>query len=135
MEKQVQNNTKEQSSNDSSEDGKGELIVSYSAPLPPPAMFAQYNSVVPNAAERILVMAEKQSKHRHFIEKLLIVSESSKSLIGLIFAFITVLSGLGVGAYLILNDKEITGLISMFTPLGVVAGLFIYREKSKEKED
>jgi uncharacterized membrane protein len=41
----------------------------FSGPIPPPTLLAEYNKVVPNAAERILAMAEKQSEHRQFLEK------------------------------------------------------------------
>jgi uncharacterized membrane protein len=37
----------------------------FSGPLPPPAILAQYNNAVPNAAERILKMAEKEQSHAH----------------------------------------------------------------------
>lgn len=134
MERELNKNTDKTGS-----DGKSEgssMMVSYSAPLPPPAMFSQYNAVVPNAAERILVMAEEQSKHRHFIEKFLIIGESMKSWIGLFFAFLVVVGGMAAGTFLIMSDKEITGLLSMFTPLALVAGIFIYKETtSKNKED
>ena len=33
----------------------------YSGPLPPPQMLEQYNRAVPNGAERIMAMAEKQA--------------------------------------------------------------------------
>ena len=40
----------------------------YTAPLPPPVWFGEYNQIVPGAADRILVMAEKEQNHRHEIE-------------------------------------------------------------------
>lgn len=49
-------------------DGPAGLIVaqsaSFSGPIPPPAILHQYDAVIPGAAERILKMAEEQSKHR-----------------------------------------------------------------------
>ena len=117
------------------EETKTKVLVSYSAPLPPPAMFVQYNQVVPDAAERILVMAENQSSHRQTIEKIVIIGEMIKSWVGLIFAFVVVVLGIAAGVYLIVKDKEISGLISMFTPLALIAGIFVLKENFSKSED
>jgi uncharacterized membrane protein len=47
----------------------------FSGPLPPPAILAQYDRVVPGAAERIITMAEEQSRHRRPMESQLVVSD------------------------------------------------------------
>ncbi|MCL2659595.1 MAG: DUF2335 domain-containing protein [Acidobacteriaceae bacterium] len=39
-----------------------------SGPLPPPDVLTQYDQVVPNGAERIMAMAEQQSRHRIELE-------------------------------------------------------------------
>ncbi len=39
-----------------------------SGPIPPPDILAEYERVVPGAADRILTMAEGQQKHRHQLE-------------------------------------------------------------------
>ncbi|MBC8790419.1 MAG: hypothetical protein C6Y20_02320 [Tagaea sp. CACIAM 22H2] len=39
-------------------------VAQYSGPLPHPDHFAKYNAVLPDAAQRILVMAEKEQDHR-----------------------------------------------------------------------
>lgn len=36
----------------------------FTGPIPPPAILAEYNAIIPDAADRILKMAEKQSAHR-----------------------------------------------------------------------
>ena len=110
------------------------MAASYSGPLPPPAMFEQYNNVVPGAAERILQMAEKQSEHRHDIENRIVRTETRKSVIGLFLAFFIVVLGIGAGAFIVFNGKEISGLVAMFGPLAIIASIFVYREK-QSKED
>lgn len=40
----------------------------YSGPLPLPSHLAQYDKVVPGAADRIIALAERQSAHRQSIE-------------------------------------------------------------------
>lgn len=44
----------------------------FSGPLPPPDMLLKYNDIVPDGAERIIVMAEKQQNHRIYLEKLVV---------------------------------------------------------------
>ena len=51
----------------------------FSGPLPPPEILAKYNSVVPNAAERIITMAETQAAHRQRIESKVIESNIRNS--------------------------------------------------------
>lgn len=108
-----------------------QVAASYSGPLPPPGMLEHYNNIVPGAAERILSMAEKQSEHRQKLEEKIVNSETSKSFLGLWFAFFVVMASLLVGGFLIINDKEVFGLVSMAGPLSVIVGMFIYREKNK----
>ena len=47
--------------------------IHYSGPLPPSKEFENYNRVLPSAAERILVMAEKQQA-----ERLSIITQAQK---------------------------------------------------------
>ncbi len=44
--------------------------LSYSGPIPPPAMLEEYNRIVPGSADRILRMAEDQTTHRHALAAL-----------------------------------------------------------------
>ena len=43
-------------------------FTALSGPLPPPEMLAQYEEILPGAAERILSMAERQAEHRQKLE-------------------------------------------------------------------
>lgn len=40
----------------------------FSGPIPPPEILAGYQSILPDAPERILIMAEKEQAHRHSLE-------------------------------------------------------------------
>jgi uncharacterized membrane protein len=39
--------------------------IAFEGPIPPPDMLHRYNQIIPNAAERILAMAENENRHRH----------------------------------------------------------------------
>ena len=62
--------------------------AAFSGPLPHPSLLEQYNKVIPNAAERILRMAEQEGEHRHYIERELVDAQASQLKMGSIFAFV-----------------------------------------------
>lgn len=47
----------------------------------------------------------------------------------MVFALIIALSGIASGTYLLILDKPITGLVALFTPLGIIVAAFIYDKK------
>lgn len=66
--------------------------IQFSGPIPPPNIINEYEKILPGSADRILAMAEKQSKHRQTMEKMMIQAESRDSLLGILFGFL-----LGIG--------------------------------------
>ena len=44
----------------------------FSGPLPPPEILYQYNRIIPDGADRILSLVEKQQSHRMYLEKTVI---------------------------------------------------------------
>jgi len=48
---------------------KNQITASWSGPLPPPAALEKFNQIIPNGAERILAMAEKEQSARIEYEK------------------------------------------------------------------
>ncbi len=87
---------------------------SHSGPLPDAETLIQYDSVIPNGADRIMKMAENQQKHRISIESKVIKSQSSQSKLGQIFGLIVGLVGIGCGTYLAANGEPTVG--------GIIAG-------------
>ncbi len=47
----------------------------HSGPIPSPDVLRGYNDIVPNAAERIIQMAEQQQAHRHAMETNVLVAQ------------------------------------------------------------
>lgn len=109
-------------------------VLAYSAPLPPASEFEKYESVLPGAADRIIKLAENQNKHRRFIENVVVVSDSLRSLGGLISALIIVLLGIVAGTYLIMHGKSTQGLIALFGPLAIAAGAFHFQKQKENLE-
>ena len=101
----------------------------FSGPLPPPDILVKYNSVVPNAAERIITMAETQAAHRQRIESKVIESNIKNSRLGLHYGLIIGLASVLGGVVCIMYAHEIGG-----TGLSSLVGVFVYGSIQKKKE-
>ena len=109
-------------------------IFSFSGPLPPPEILKMYNDIVPNGADRIMTMTEKQSDHRQFLEKAVISKDSKRSTLGLIFGFIITFTISAGSIWLLILGKSISGLSALAISLGTLAGVFLYANESSKKE-
>src|SRR3989344_892375 len=94
--------------------------VFYSGPLPPASEFERYERVLPGSANRIIKLAEHQSGHRRFIEKIVVLFDSLKALAGLIGGLAIVGGGMWAGVYLLMHDKALGGFVALIVPLGTV---------------
>lgn len=106
--------------------------VSFSGPLPHPSILQGYENILPGLADRITKMAESQSEHRKKLESRVITLDSVKSVLGLIFAFLVVLAGLGAGVYIYVVSKSVVAGLFSFIPLGTIVAAFIYQERGKK---
>ncbi len=86
--------------------------TAYSGPIPPAQELEGYNAVVPGAAERILLMAEKNQQHQIDIETLALNSARKEARRGQIFAFlITVLAFSSSIAAMIMGFPSVASVI------------------------
>ena len=106
----------------------------FSGPLPHPDLLARYNDAVPNGAERIMVMTEKQSEHRRGMEDRVIDAGIRRANWGLAAAFVVAMSGLGVAALLILAEQYIAAAAVVGADLAAIVGTFIYGTRSTRGE-
>ncbi len=107
----------------------------HSGPLPAPETLIEYNSVIPDGADRIMKMAETQSSHRMNIETKVINTQSVQSILGQVFGLIIGLVGIGCGTYLAAIGKTtVGGIIAGATVVSLVSVFVIgKREKHKKK--
>ncbi len=108
----------------------------YSGPLPPPRMLAQYQEIIPDAANRIIIMAETQQKHRHEMESALLFGDITRSDRGLLFGFI-LFAMLGGGSILLLSlGKDMQGYALLGTTVvgGIVNFIRVGIERTKRKD-
>ena len=62
-------------------------VQQYSGPLPHPNDLIRYNDAVPNAAERIIAMAESEMQHRHKQEEVLLRNRVRVTYVSIFFSF------------------------------------------------
>jgi uncharacterized membrane protein len=106
----------------------------FSGPLPPPAILAQYNDTVPNGAERIVTMAEKQQEHRQEMEHKVVHANSLDQRLGLIFGFIVMMSAVGVGFWCVVHGKDTAGITALIGAVAAPVVAFIYGRKKQSEE-
>ncbi len=110
------------------------IFEHHKGPLPPAEMLAKYNDVVPDAAERIITMAEQQVIHRHVLEKKVIDSDIRNSQLGLRYGLIIGLVAILGGILCIVLGKEISGSIIGGTGVTGLVSVFVYGSSQRRKE-
>lgn len=98
------------------------IEAAFSGPLPPPEILVRYNDALPDGADRIVKLAEAQSRHRRSMESR-----------GQLFAFTLALVAILAGVALILDGKSAEGLVPLIGAIGGLAGVFVYGEVRAHK--
>lgn len=100
------------------------VTQTFSGPLPPPKLLEEYNMILPGAAERILSMAEAEAKHRHEMEKTVLIETASEAKRGQkygLFMGIFAITASVVAAFLgaektamVIGGSTVVGLVTVF---------------------
>lgn len=105
--------------------------TAYSGPIPPAQELANYNNVVPNAAERILQMAEKNQQHQIDIETLALNSARKEARRGQIFAvLITVSAFFSSIAAMIMGFPSVASVIGGITVVSLAIAFIKGRDNT-----
>ena len=109
------------------------IIKTHSGPIPCPDDLAQYNNIIPNGAERIMMMAEKQQEHRISIEGKIVNSQQNQSRLGQVFGFvIAIFFGL-IAGILIYNGHDIAGTVIGSVDLVALVAVFVTGKYTQKK--
>ena len=112
---------------------------SFSGPIPPPNIIKGYEEILPGSADRIIAMAENQSKHRQKMEEIKFRSESRDGLLGIIFAFVLGISCIIVAAIIVIlvpkSAGAIFGSLLGITGIGSFIATFITSTHSHSNHD
>ena len=104
-----------------------------SGPLPDPAVLDQYDRILPGLADRIVSMAETQSKHRQGIELALVSGNQRNEVIGMLVGGILALAFMATAAFLIATGESLWGIILL---AGEIIGLAtVYRGVRNRRRD
>ena len=106
----------------------------FSGPLPEPNQLSRYNDLIPDGADRIMAMAERQSAHRIQMEMLLLRSNIGRERRGSWFAFTLALIAIVGGFYLIHEGKSAQGLVAIIGSVVTLAGIFVYAQQQQQRE-
>lgn len=115
--------------------------ISFSGPLPPPDMLAEYEAAFPGCADRVVKMAEKQlemaenqEKHRHKMESMVVAANINQSRMGLWLGF-TLAVIIVVGAMILsAMSKEVVGVVGIISVTGGLAGLFLNSQRQGQRK-
>ena len=108
--------------------------TSFSGPLPPPQILEAYNNVVPDGANRILRMAEEQSKHRMSMETHVTRSESRRADFGLGAALVVALGFLTASVVLVTAGHAIPGTLLGTFDIASLVWVFIKGDRERRDE-
>lgn len=106
----------------------------YFGPIPPPAMLAEYERLVPGSAKQFLDRLETQSCHRQQMERKHQSHNNARSWGGLVCGTILVLGCVAVSAYAVHCGYPVAGLATVFGSLATLAAVFVYSKRGQDKE-
>ena len=108
--------------------------VTFQGPIPPPELLKAYNEIVPDGANRIFVMAEKQSSHRIELESIVINGDNKRANWGLATGFTIGIVMIVLSFILVLYGHDVSGTVLGSIDLTALVGLFVYGRHVKVKE-
>ena len=107
-------------------------------PIPAPVILGQYDNILPGAAERLFVMAEKEQSHRHNIDEKGLDAQIRdirrgrlENNIGQVFGLTIALAAIIAGSITAIKGKEIPG--GFIGTAGVASLVYVF-VKGKENQ-
>ena len=118
-------------------------VESFSGPIPPPAVLADYNKAHPTAADRILKMAEQNARHRQLQEDKIISARSRQATLSQIISGAITIVSIIAGVVVAIFGNQLSAII-VISPASVIvlayitqtiARVILDRKKSIGKQD
>lgn len=110
------------------------IVTWKSGPIPSPEDFDGYERALPGAADRIMTMAEVQTRHRIGLENKVINHDIIKSYLGLACGVIVCLAGFYFAYRIVELGHPIAGSVIGFGPLAGLVGVFMQSTNLRNKE-
>jgi uncharacterized membrane protein len=97
-------------------------------------MLKEYEDISPGFADRIIRMAENQSRHRQAMEAIIVKKESRDSRLGLWFGFIIGSGAIAGSVFTIMHGHDVAGAILGGGGLSSLVSVFVYGSKLRAKQ-
>lgn len=117
-----------------------QITHSRQGPIPSPEEMERYAALAPGMVERIMSMAEQEATNRHQFmnteqahEGRVISFDGAGMILGMVFALIIALAGIGAAAVCITRGYEIGGGILGAGTLGTMVSTFIVGRRMRDK--
>lgn len=111
-----------------------EISTFHSGPLPPASELQRYNEIIPNGADRIMKMAEDQSRHRMQLESIIIPSQTKQSARGQILGFVIAIFVVSAGVFCILKGHDTAGASLVVGIVVSLVGVFVLGKERQKKD-
>lgn len=108
-------------------------ITAHRGPLPQWEDLEKYGQIIPNGADRIMAMAEKQQDHRQSLEKKAISEQLTQSKRGQTFGLLIGLTAIIGGVACILLGHEWSGAFLGGVGLTGLVSVFVIGKRKQEK--
>jgi len=106
----------------------------FGGPLPHPEHLAKYNEAFPGCAERIVVMAEQQARHRRDLESTVIKGNAKRQDRAQLLGFTAFVGIAGGSFYLLTLGMSATGISLLLGDLLAFGFAFIYGQRKQDEE-
>jgi uncharacterized membrane protein len=111
-----------------------QTLEGFTGPIPPPAVLAGYEQVLPGAANRIITMAERQSEHRQSLEQQVVTANIRHAEIGLwLGATVAIILAAAAVLVTLAGYPETGAVIGAVDIVGVVT-VFVLRQRAQDRE-
>jgi len=107
--------------------------IAFQGPLPPPGMLEHYGRIIPDGAERLMALLEKQTDHRVNMETKLVDGRVSVAKTGQWMAFILSLFFGSISVFLgYTNHEWLAGTIATTTIVGLAVVFVLGKEPGQK---
>lgn len=110
------------------------MSSTFSGPLPPPDILARYNDALPDGAERIIALAERQAAHRMALESRVVDADIKRSNLGLGAGLLVALAGLFASFLMVDRGNAVAGAVVASLDLAGLVAVFVYGTVSRRSE-
>lgn len=108
----------------------------FSGPLPPSAELGKYNEIIPNGADRIMSLAEKEQDHRHRMDEKALDGDIARDARGQRFGLTIGIAGFVTALLMVLAGYPgVAGVIGVLDLVALVSVFVLGRTRADSSQD